>query len=178
MRNIRNWLVVATAIVLTGAVMLVTGLVSFGQDARFEEDHPFTSIPEFPSANESDAATLREAAATFLESTGWSEADSPGTWRLADVAALTRRGVRIGVYADVEFGAPAVLAGPRDFIRCGQVETWEAQDGKVPIGGLRIWLLDGGSNLYNVLPMNEYGDLPRLQEVQSFVAAPVACATG
>ena len=178
MRNIRNWLVVATAIVLTGAVLLVTGLVSFGQDARFEEDHPFTSIPEFPSANESDAATLREAAATFLESTGWSEADSPGTWRLADVAALTRRGVRIGVYADVEFGAPAVLAGPRDFIRCGQVETWEAQDGKVPIGGLRIWLLDGESNLYNVLPMNEYGDLPRLQEVQAFVAAPVACATG
>jgi hypothetical protein len=51
------------------AVLLVTGLVSFGRDTRFEKDHPFTSIPEFPSANESDAEALRNAATTFLEST-------------------------------------------------------------------------------------------------------------
>ena len=74
--------------------------------------------------------------------------------------------------------AASLYLGLTVFIRYGQSETWEAQDGKVPIGGLRIWLLDGESNLYNVLPMNEYGDLPRLQKVQSFVAAPVACATG
>lgn len=49
--------------------MLVTGLVSFGRDTRFEKDHPFTSIPEFPSANESDAEALRNADTTFLEST-------------------------------------------------------------------------------------------------------------
>ena len=83
MRNIRNWLVVATAIVLTGAVLLVTGLVSLGQDTRFDEDHPFTSIPEFPSANESDAEALREAATTFLESTGCGARQTlrgPGDW--------------------------------------------------------------------------------------------------
>ena len=98
---------------------------------------------------------------------------------MADVAALTRRGVRIGVYADVEFEGPTTLAGPRVFVRCGQAETWEAEEGeRLRIGGLRIWLLDGESQPYNVLPMNEYGELPRLQEVQSFVAAPVACATG
>ena len=43
---------------------------------------------------------------------------------------------------------------------------------RLRIGGLRIWLLDGESQPHNVLPMNEYGDLPRLEEVQLFVAAP------
>lgn len=98
---------------------------------------------------------------------------------MADVAALTRRGVRTGVYADVEFETPASLAGPRVLIRCGQAETWGAEDGeRLRIGGLRIWLLDGESQPHNVLPMSEYGDLPRLEEVQLFLAAPAACATG
>ena len=175
MRAIRNWLVVAIAVVLAATVLLVTERMPFGQDARFDKDHPFTSIPEFPSADKNDSEALRNAAKTNLES---SEVDFPKSWTLSDVAALTRRGVRIEVYAYVDFEVPSPMAGPRDFIRCGQVETWEAPDGKLTIGGLRTWLLDGESQPYNVLPMNEYGELPRLQEVRSFVAAPVLCATG
>ena len=97
---------------------------------------------------------------------------------MADIAALTRRGVRIGVYGDVRFERQVSLAGPIEFIRCGQTETWEAKGEKLKLGGLRIWLLDGESQPYNALPMNQYGDLPRLQEVQSFVATPVDCSTG
>ena len=173
---------VAAAIVLAVAVLLVTGRVPFGRDAieaRFEEDHPFSSTPEFPTANQDDYAVLKSIAAAFLESPEWSEAGvSPGSWIFADVAALTRRGVRTGVYADVRFDTPVSLAGPADFIRCGQTETWEAKGEKLKLGGLRIWLLDGESQPYNVLPMNEYGDLPRLEEVRSFVATPVDCSVG
>ncbi len=180
--NFRNSLVVAAAIVLAVAVLLVTGRPPFGRDAidaRFEEDHPFSSTPEFPTANQDDYAALRGIADAFLESPEWSEVGvSPGSWSFADVAALTRRGVRIGVYADVRFDTPVSLAGPADFIRCGQTETWEAKGEKLKLGGLRIWFLDGESEPYNVLPMNEYGDLPRLQEVQSFVLTPVECPTG
>ncbi len=70
------------------------------------------------------------------------------------------------------------LAGPVDFIRCGQLETWELPDGEFAIGGILIWLLDEESEPYNVLPMNEYGDLPRFQEVQSFVLISAECPTG
>ena len=72
------------------------------------------------------------------------------------------------------------LAGPADFIRCGQTETWEAKVRKAQVLAVcASGYLDGEDpKPYNVLPVNEYGDLPRLQEVQSFVAAPVACATG
>lgn len=177
--NFRN-LLVAAAIVLAVSVLLVTGRAPFGRDAigaRFEEDHLFSSVPEFPSANQDDHAALGGIAAAFLESPEWSEVGvSPGSWSLADIAALTRRGVRIGVYGDVRFERQVSLAGPMEFIRCGQAETWKGE--KLSLGGLRIWLLDGEEKPYNVLPVNEYGDLPRLQEVQSFVAAPVACATG
>ena len=180
--NLRNLLVVAAAIVLAVAVLLATGRPPFGRDAidaRFAEDHPFSSTPEFPTANQDDYAALRGIAVAFLESPEWSEVGvSPGSWTFAGVAALTRRGVRTGVYADVRFDTPVSLAGPADFIRCGQTETWEAKGEKLKLGGLRIWFLDGESDPYNVLPVNEYGDLPRLQEVQSFVLTPVKCPTG
>ena len=117
MRAIRNWLVVAIAVVLAATVLLVTDLIPFGQDARFDEDHPFTSIPEFPSADKNDSETLRNAAKTNRESTEWSEVDFPKSSTLSDVAALTRRRVRIGVYAEVDFEVPSPMAGPRGFIR-------------------------------------------------------------
>ena len=94
------------------------------------------------------------------------------------MAVLTRRGVRIGVYADVAFkGPPLPVPGPLRFIRCGQVETWELEKGEFRLSGLRIWLLDGEQGPHLVLPRNQYDLLPGWAEIQEFVPHPVECPT-
>ena len=165
---------------MTAAVLLVTGLVPLPQRDSFrnsfDDGPPFSSVLELPYANEADRAAMMELAAAFLESPQWSgESAAAEDWDLADVAALTRRGERIGVYADVQFERRWRFSGPVQFIRCGQNETWVSPDGEFEIGGLNIWLLDGESQPYNVLPLNRRGELPKLQDVELFVETPVDC---
>ncbi len=179
--TVQNALVVFIAVGLTTAVLLVTGLVSLPQRDSFrnsfDDGPPFSSVPEFPSANEADSEAMRELAAAFLEASEWSSGERASVegWGLADVAALTRRGERIGVYADVRFERRLSLRGPLGFIRCGQNETWVSPLGEFEIGGLSIWLLDGESQPYNVIPLNRRGELPKLQDIESFVASPADC---
>ncbi len=173
--SVQNALVVFIAIALTAAVLLVTGLVQLQRNA-FDEAPPFSSISEFPSTDEADRAAMTELAAAFLESAEWSgKGISAEGWSLADVAPLTRRGERIGVYADIRFERQLWLSGPLQFIRCGQDETWEAPSGEFTLGGIVIWLLDWESQPYNVLPLNRNGELPKLRDVESFVTAPADC---
>ena len=134
--NVPNALVALIAITLAAAVLLVAGVVPLPERDSFrnsfDDAPPFSSVPEFPYANETDRAAMMELAAVFLESPEWSGAGvSAEGWGLADVAALTRRGERIGVYADVRFERKLSLPGPLGFIRCGQNETWVS-----PIGGV------------------------------------------
>ena len=137
--NIRNALVVLIAIALTAAVLLVTGR-PLPQGDSFNEDPPFFTISEFPSTNEADYAAIMELAAAFLESPEWrEEAASVEVWSLADVAPLTRRGVRIGIYGDVQFERQLSLPGPLGFIRCGGNETWAR------LGSLRLVASASGS---------------------------------
>ena len=175
--NLPTALVVFIAIVLTVAVLLVTGLVPFPQRDFFDADPPFASVSEFPSGDETDHAVMMKLAAAFLESPKWSgEAASVEGWSLADIAALTPRGERIGVYADVRFQRELPVSGPLLFIRCGQNEIWDRSGGEFKISGLRIWLLDGESRPYNVLPLNQHAELPKLRDIEAFVTSPVVCA--
>ena len=43
------------------------------------------------------------------------------------------------------------------------------------MSGLHVWLLDGENDPYNVLPLDLYGELPRMQDVETFVAERVEC---
>ena len=171
----RNVLVVFIGVVLA-AVFLVAGLVPMLQEDSFEEDVPFPSVSEFPFADETDKAAMMELAAAFLESPDWSEDGvSIEGWGLADVAPLTRGGEGIGIYADVRFERQLSLRGPLSFIRCGQREIWVSPAGELGISGLRIWLFDVESQPYHVLPLNQYGELPKLRDVKLFVATPADC---
>ena len=174
--NLPNALVVFMAIVLTATVLLVTGLVPFPQRDSFDEDPPFSSVSEFPSTDETDKTAMMKLAAAFLESPKWrGKAASVEGWSLADIAALTHRGERIGVYADVRFRRELSVSVPLQFIRCGQNEIWDRPGGEFKISGLRIWLLDGESRPYNVLPLNQYAELPKLRDIEAFVTSPVVC---
>ena len=166
--NIRNGLVVFIAIALAAAVLLVTGRLPLPQGGTSEEYVPYSSIPEFPSINETDNATIMKFTTAFLESSEWSE-EGLEDWNLADVAPLTYRGFRVGVYAEVQFGRQLSLPGPLDFIRCYRDETWVSPAGEFEVSGLHIWVLDGSIQPYHVLPLNQYGELPSLQDVASFV---------
>ena len=166
--NIRNGLVVFIAIVLAAAVLLITGRIPLPQGGTSEEYVPYSSIPEFPSINETDNATIMKFTTAFLESSEWSE-EGLEDWNLADVAPLTYRGFRVGVYAEVQFGRQLSLSGPLDFIRCYRDETWVSPAGEFEVSGLHIWVLDGSIQPYHVLPLNQYGELPSLQDVASFV---------
>ena len=142
-----------------------------------EEVYPFSLTPELPVANESDEAALRTIAAAFLAAPEWADvASHPGAWNFADVAVLTRNGIRAGVYGDVAFAEPVSLPGPVAFVRCGAVEGWEREEGPpFHLGGLRIWLLDGEDGPYNVLPLNADGELPTLREVEAYTGRTAAC---
>ena len=166
--NVRNGLVAFIAIALAAAVLLVTGRIPLPQGGTSEEDAPYSSIPEFPSTSESDNATIIKVTTAFLESSEWSE-EGLEDWILADVAPLTYRGFRIGVYAEVQFGRQLSLSGPLHVIRCNRDETWVSPAGGFKVSGLHIRLLDGTSHPYHVLPLNQYGELPSLQDVASFV---------
>ena len=166
--SVRNGLVALIAIGLAAAVLLVTDRFPLPQGGASYEDSPYSFTPEFPSTNETDNATIVKFTTAFLESSEWIE-EGLEDWTLADVAPLTHRGLRVGVYAEVHFGRQLSLSGPLDIIRCNRNETWLSPAGGLKVSGLHIWFLDGASQPYHVLPLNQYGELPRLEDVAAFV---------
>ena len=174
-----NLLVAAIALVLTGLVLLTAGKTTLLNNTRTDEEHPFPMKSEFPTADKSDETALNDITSAFLETSIWSRTSNSGRdWTFTDIAPLTRKGVRIGVYGAVRLESSVSVYGPVDFIRCGQTETWEPGEAKLRIGGLYIWLLDDQQQPYHLLPRDHTGDLPRLEEIQALVQSPVGCPTG
>ena len=79
-------------------------------------------------------------------------------WKLADVAVVTRHGVKVGICGEVVFPTPISLEVPLLLTWCGAREVWTAGEGHTPaLGGLRAELLDGEDRLYHVLPLDYEG---------------------
>ena len=155
-------------------------LTSGDQDpilAHPEDAYPFSLTPDFPHITPSDEERLRSVTSELLNSPNWAHADvSPNSWKLADLATVTRGGDRIGVYGEIIFQSPTSLSGPIALVKCGHQEIWNNTSGQqYTLGGLHISLLDHDQNIYQVLPMDTEGKIFTLENTSTYLDNSSTC---
>ena len=148
----------------------------------FDAEYSVSVVREFPAVSGADVAHLRGIADEFLAEPQWVEvADEVRSPGVVSVSVLTLHGVRIGKRGNVQFEGEVVLAGPLEFVRCGRAETWDwppETDRTFGVTGLHIHILDSTPIPYQILPLDQEGNPPSMDDVRHFTGSSAPCLSG